>query len=152
MFGFLKKLFGKKEKVELKEERIQLEFHVNTYDIDIAGHVNNIAYLRWVEELRVQLINRSYTLEKLLEIGYFPIVRETQITYRRAIKMFSSVYGKMWVDSYKHSVWKLNFEIYANGQLSAKGHQMVAIMNVHSESLEKVDEKFLEKLENYKRD
>lgn len=151
MFGFLKKLFRIKEKVELKEERIQLEFNVNTYDIDIAGHVNNIAYLRWVEELRVQLINRSYALEKLLEIGYFPIVSETKIRYKRAIKMFNKVIGKIWVEGFDHSIWTLNFEIYANGQLAAKGYQKVAIINIHNESLEKVDEKFLDRLENYKR-
>ncbi|HOJ36569.1 MAG TPA: thioesterase family protein [Ignavibacteriales bacterium] len=150
MFGFLKKWF-KTGQVETKEESIQQEFTVNTYDIDIAGHVNNIAYLRWVEELRVKLIYRSFTLEKLLEIGYFPIVSETTIRYKRAIKMFSKVTGKMWVDDFKHSIWVLKFEIYANGELSAKGTQKVALMNIHNETMETIDERLIREFEKYKK-
>jgi len=150
MFNFLKRLFHREETLST-EDIIEQSFTVNTYDIDIAGHVNNIAYLRWVEEMRVKLIYKSYTLERLLEEGYFPIVSETNIRYKRAIKMFSRVSGKMWVDDFKHSVWLLRFEIYSNGVLAAKGYQKVALLNVKEELIEKIDEQFVKRLYRYKK-
>ncbi|MBK7868256.1 MAG: hypothetical protein IPJ75_15420 [Ignavibacteriales bacterium] len=33
-------------------KRLELDFEVKTFDIDAGGHLNNIVYIRWLEELR----------------------------------------------------------------------------------------------------
>jgi acyl-CoA thioester hydrolase len=34
---------------------IEMPIRVRTYDIDSAGHVSNIVYLRWMEDMRLQI-------------------------------------------------------------------------------------------------
>lgn len=33
---------------------------VATYDIDYANHVSNIVYFRWLEDLRLQLLEENF--------------------------------------------------------------------------------------------
>ena len=36
---------------------IEMPLMINTFDIDAARHVNNVVYIRWLEELRTKLIS-----------------------------------------------------------------------------------------------
>jgi acyl-CoA thioester hydrolase len=35
---------------------VELELPIRTYDIDFAGIVSNIVYIRWLEDLRIQML------------------------------------------------------------------------------------------------
>jgi len=48
-------------------DRIEIELDISTYDIDIAGHVNNIVFIRRIEDLRHKLLASRYPLEELLK-------------------------------------------------------------------------------------
>ena len=78
---------------------IEIPLTVNTYDIDVAGHVNNIVYIRWLEELRSLLFSQIYSLEKLLQINYYLVVAVSEIKYRKQIKLFDKPVGKMILNS-----------------------------------------------------
>lgn len=78
---------------------VEKEFTVRTYDIDFAGHVSNIVYIRWLEDLRFLLLETHFPLQQQMEQGYAPILTRTNIQYRRAIKLFEPVKGRMWVQS-----------------------------------------------------
>ncbi len=49
-------------------------FDIKTYDIDIAGHVNNIVFVRWLEELRVKLFEQTLPIVDLIKENKFPVV------------------------------------------------------------------------------
>lgn len=76
----------------------EIEFEVKTYDIDFAAHVNNQVYIRWLEDLRLALLNRYYPLEPQMRAGIAPLLTRTDIRYRRAIRLFEPVVGRMWVE------------------------------------------------------
>ncbi len=78
---------------------VERSFEVKTYDIDFAGHVSNIVYIRWLEDLRLALLEEYLPLKPQLEEGYAPILVRTNIQYRRAIRLFEPVVGRMWVQS-----------------------------------------------------
>src|SRR5690349_12582585 len=65
-------------------EPIRLAFAVRTYDIDYAGIVSNIVYIRWLEDLRLELLERAYPLDRLVAGGLGPVLLETRIAYRDA--------------------------------------------------------------------
>jgi acyl-CoA thioester hydrolase len=89
----------------------ELLLTVKTYDIDIAGHVNNIVFIRWIEDLRNELFNQIFPLKKLLEINYYPVVVSTEIKYKKQIKLFDKPVGKMELNSYSHGVLLFKTEI-----------------------------------------
>jgi len=78
---------------------VEKNFQVKTYDIDFAGHVSNIVYIRWLEDLRFALLDAYFPLKPQLDAGYAPILIRTNIQYRRAIRLFEPVQGRMWVQS-----------------------------------------------------
>lgn len=76
---------------------VEKEFEVKTYDIDFAGHVSNIVYIRWLEDLRFLLLREHLPLQPQMEAGYAPILVRTNIQYKRAIRLFEPVVGRMWI-------------------------------------------------------
>lgn len=78
---------------------VERQLEVKTYDIDFAGHVSNIVYIRWLEDLRFALLAEHFPLEDQMSAGYAPILTRTNIQYKRAIRLFEPVVGRMWVQS-----------------------------------------------------
>lgn len=72
-----------------KEISSEILFTVHTYDIDFAGHLNNIVYVRWIEQLRTKLFNQYFNLQELLSNNLYPVVISTNITYKKALKLFN---------------------------------------------------------------
>ncbi|HEY9784616.1 MAG TPA: thioesterase family protein [Candidatus Obscuribacterales bacterium] len=76
-----------------------MQISVGTYDIDFAGHVSNIVYLRWFEALRLKIFEDYYPLQPLMERGLLPIIASHHIEYKRPVKLFDKPTGHMWIES-----------------------------------------------------
>ena len=62
---------------------VKLNPQIKTYDIDIAGHVNNNVFIKWFEDLRIKLFNEHFMLPKLLSNNIYPVVVSTEIFYKK---------------------------------------------------------------------
>ncbi len=100
-----------------KPLEVNLEFPVKTYDIDFAGIVSNIVYIRWLEDLRLKMLESYLPLEKLMTRGYCPIINSTEIKYKKALRMFDQPIGKMWVAELERLRCTLQAEIYLNDEV-----------------------------------
>jgi len=58
---------------------------IRTYDIDFAGIVSNIVFIRWLEDLRLALLDQAYPLIRALAEDVAPILLATRINYRRPV-------------------------------------------------------------------
>lgn len=67
---------------------VEIPIKVKTYDIDFAGVVSNIVYIRWLEDLRLKLFDAHLPLHRQIEQGYIPVVAKTQIEYKKPVKLF----------------------------------------------------------------
>lgn len=94
-------------------------FTVKTYDIDFAGHVSNIVYIRWLEDLRYLLLEKHYPLEPLMGRGIAPILVRTNIQYKRAIRLFEPVIGQMWGQSIGAARMIIGARIVVNDEVCA---------------------------------
>ena len=126
---------------------IEMNIEVKTYDIDVAGHVNNMVYVRWLEDLRNELFSRIYPLEKLIEINYYPVVISTEMKYKSEIKLFDKPIGRIFLESYSHGVIMLKIEICLNDDTAFTATQKRVLMNltIHKmfmESFEKLIQKY----------
>lgn len=102
---------------------VSLDLPIQTYDIDFAGIVSNIVYIRWLEDLRLKMLQVYQPLELLMEQGYCPIVESTQIKYKKALKMFNCPVGKMWMSQLGRLRCTLEAEIYLNDEIVASAIQ-----------------------------
>ena len=85
---------------------VRLPLPVKTYDIDFAGIVSNIVYVRWLEDLRCEMLTNYLPIEQQLEREFAPVILQTQIEYRKPIKISEKPLGRMWINKMKTLKWE----------------------------------------------
>lgn len=108
---------------------VSAPIRVQGYDVDFAGIVSNIVYIRWLEDLRYRVLEAYYPLPQLLAEGLAPVLARTEIDYRRPIRHFDRVEGHMWLAALDAPRWVLAAEIYANGKRAAQARQTGVFVN-----------------------
>jgi acyl-CoA thioester hydrolase len=124
---------------------IELTIPVRSYDIDFAGVGSNIVYIRWLEDLRSKWLDEHFLLDKQVEQGYVPILTETQIEYKRQIKLFDRVVGRLWISNLGRLKWTVQAEIITNNNLAAKATQIGAFVSLHNNRPIPIPEELLQK-------
>ena len=107
-------------------QRIQYSFQVMTYDIDFAGVVSNISYIRWLEDLRNLFAEQALSIGDAFERGIAPVLMHTEIDYLVPVRFPDRLTGQMWLADQGRSKWVLaaEFQSQATGQIVARAKQM----------------------------
>lgn len=111
---------------------VTLPLKVQTYDIDFAGHVNNGVYVRWLEDLRMELLRTYYPMEKLIADGIYPVLHSTFITYRRSIGILDQPTARMWCKELGRASVHLEAEISVGETVCAHAVQRAVFLKTHS--------------------
>ena len=101
----------------------ELPFKVQTYDIDFAGIVSNIVYIRWLEDLRLRMLESFFPLERAMGSGISPVLLHAHIEYKHAIRMFDKPIGRMWMSATGRVRGTLAAEFLVSGRVAAAGEQ-----------------------------
>jgi acyl-CoA thioester hydrolase len=104
---------------EFYEQRLR----VQTYDIDFAGVVSNIVFIRWLEDLRLGLMEEAYPLVQALAEDVAPILRSTRIAYRRPVTIADQLVGRMRVAALGRVRWRLAAEFAVADRVHAEAEQ-----------------------------
>ena len=104
-------------------EFYEQKLRIQTYDIDFAGIVSNIVFIRWLEDLRLGLMEEAYPLIRALAEDVAPILLATRITYRRPVTISDALIGRMRVDGLTRVRWRLAAEFVVNGVVHAEAEQ-----------------------------
>lgn len=111
---------------------IVMPIKVQTYDIDFAGIVSNIAYIRWLEDLRVEFLRIYYPLDQMIPEGIAPILLSTEIHYKRPVRLLDQVEGHLKVHALKAMRWILDAEIKTHGEIAATAQQSGCFINLQT--------------------
>ncbi len=110
--------------------QITLAIPVRTYDIDFAGIVSNIVYIRWLEDLRLQMLAEFFPLSIAMQThGVAPVLLRTEIDYKRAIRLFDAVQGRMWLAEAGPVRQMLEAEFTVDGRLHATARQTTCFID-----------------------
>ena len=118
----------------LRKQPFEIEIHlpVKTYDIDFAGVVSNIVYVRWLEDLRLEMLARHFPLDEQLKNGIVPVIVQTKIDYKQPIKLSDQPRGKMWIKTMASLRWSVIAEITVNNKIAALGEQVGVFVNLQN--------------------
>lgn len=114
----------------LKQIKIELLFKVRSYDIDFAGILSNIVYIRWLEDLRLELFERYLPLTDLLSRKQSPVLVSTQIDYRRTVTLRDRVTGYLWIERLGHKSMVFRAEFKVDDKLVAEARQINAFIDM----------------------
>ena len=109
---------------------VTLDLPVKTYDIDFAGIVSNIVYIRWLEDLRLKLFESYLPLQSLMAKGYCPVIHSTAIEYKKALRVFDRPVGKMWMSRLGRLKCTLQAKIYLHDRLVTSATQTGLFVNL----------------------
>ncbi len=96
---------------------------VQTYDIDFAGVVSNIVFVRWLEDLRLGLMARAYPLSRALAEDVAPILVATRIAYRRPVTLADPLVGRIRIAALGRVRWRLAAEFAVADRIHAEAEQ-----------------------------
>lgn len=116
----------------LKPFEIEINLPVRTYDIDFAGIVNNIVYVRWLEDMRLEMLSRHFPLDEQIKNGIAPVIMHTKIDYKQPIKLFDLPNGRMWMQGLESLRWTVQGIIAVNGKVSAIAEQMGVFVDLRT--------------------
>jgi acyl-CoA thioester hydrolase len=101
----------------------EMPLRIQTYDIDFAGIVSNIVFIRWLEDLRLALLDEVYPLVQALAEDVAPILLSTQIDYRRPVTIADRLMGRMRVAGLGRVRWRLSAQFTVAGVVHAEAEQ-----------------------------
>lgn len=113
----------------LRPFEIERPLRPNGCDIDLAGIVSSIVYVRWLEDMRMQIVDGYHPLERQLEQGCGPIIVETRIQYRRPLTIRDRTVGRMWMKELGRMRWTLLAEVLVDGELAASAEHVGAFVS-----------------------
>src|SRR6516165_5915234 len=99
---------------ETMSEFYEQPLPIRTYDIDFAGIVSNIVFVRWLEDLRLGLMDLAYPLIQALADDIAPILLSTRIAYRRPVTIADTLVGRMRLAGLTRVRWQLVAEFLVN--------------------------------------
>ncbi len=124
----------------------RLSISIQKNDIDELGHVNNVVYLRWVQEVAAGHWNVVASPE--LKTKYSWVVLRHEIDYRLPVFLTDKIIGSTWVGEYHGA----RFERYVklchidSDKVVAEAKTMWCLLDAHTMKPRRIDEEILQLL------
>lgn len=126
---------------------VSLDLTPATYDIDYAGHVSNIVYIRWLEDLRLAWLDAYAPLSEMMEDGIGPVLLRTEIDYLRPIRLLNRpIQASLWVASFDKLRATMKAEFRYNDQVMARAVQVGMFFKVESGRPVRVPQQILDQI------
>ena len=105
--------------------KLEFALPIYTYEIDFAGHVSNIVYVRWMEIGRLKLLEAvGLPVDRLLAQGLAPVLASTEIVYKQPLHLGDRVRVEVWISELGRASARMAFRFYKDGDvLAASGSQ-----------------------------
>ncbi len=111
----------------------QLEFAIRPYDVDVAGIVSNIVYVRWLEDLRMELIRQHLPGRILMEQNLMPVLVRTEVDYRSSLRFHDRCTGRMRVEELGRTSTTLRaFFRNQDGEVAAEARQVSVLIDTRT--------------------
>ena len=110
-------------------EPFELPIAVQSDDIDRLGHVNNVVYLRWVQEAAIAHWRVLTTPEQRAAVAW--VVVRHEIDYKRPARPGDGIVARTWVGLASRNSFERHTEILraADGKLLARARTLWCPIN-----------------------
>ncbi|NMM50406.1 acyl-CoA thioesterase [Marinigracilibium pacificum] len=108
-------------------KEFSLDIDINSEDIDELGHVNNIVYLKWVQET-ARAHWENVAPSEMQDQNIWVVLRH-EIDYKKEILINDNIQTKTKVLNMKGPLSKRQVEIYSNNILAAKAVTTWCLLN-----------------------
>lgn len=112
---------------------VSVDFPIRPYDVDVAGIVSNIVYVRWLEDLRMEMLAQVFPPGELGRRRIMPVVVRTEIDYRSSLRFQDACVGSMRLESVGNTSVRLRAGfVNGRGETAAEALQVGVFLSVES--------------------
>jgi acyl-CoA thioester hydrolase len=94
--------------IDSSTERFEQKIAVMPRDIDFQGRVNNLVYVRWVQDMSTAHWNARTTAAEQETIGW--VVIRHEIDYLRPARLGDEITGRTWVGVARKNIFERHVE------------------------------------------
>jgi len=126
-------------------ERFELSIPVSAADIDDHGHVNNVVYVRWIQDVATAHWKAAATAAQQAEVSWFVVRHE--IDYKHAAKLKDDIIARTWVGTANARAFERFTEILraADRRLLARARTLWCPIDIQSGKLTRVSAQLRER-------
>jgi acyl-CoA thioester hydrolase len=126
----------------------EIAITVQPTDIDGQGHVNNVVYLRWMQEAATAHWDARATPELKARVNW--VVTRHEVDYKAPAFLGERLVARTWVGEPSGATWERFIEIrrVADDRLLAKGRSIYAALDPASGRPKRVDAALRKPLED----
>ena len=97
-------------------------------EIDVLGHVNNAAYLRWFENLRIHYLE-AYGVADFSGTPPKIVLRSIGLEFKAEVKMNDVFIMTCRTVEMRSSSFTMQYGVYVNGKLTTTGNSVIVCLN-----------------------
>lgn len=118
----------------------ELTLQVREEDIDGLGHVNNVVYLSWIQDVATDHWTTVASPEQIAQTVW--VVVRHEIDYERPAHEGDEIVARTWVGEATATTWDRHTEIYRkrDNQLLARAKSVYCPLNARSMRPRRLDE------------
>lgn len=110
----------------MNEFSVKLELRIDWSEIDLFGHVNNLAILKYVQAARVNYLERINLMQMQAELKKGPILASTNCQFRQPLFYPGQVTVSSKVDSIKNTSFRILHQLFnEKKELAAEAHDII---------------------------
>lgn len=126
-----------------------LPIKIMTYDIDVGLVVSNIVYIRWLEDLRMAMLDKIVSLHQLLQKGIAPVIAHTEIDYLSPLRYNDNLVASMWVSELTERKCIVSAKFAAGDRVCAVAQQVAVFVDLNQLCSVNIPEAFANKYKEY---
>lgn len=97
-------------------------------EIDVLGHVNNAAYLRWFENLRIHYFS-AYDVARYDSTPPKIVLRNIGLDFKAEVKLNDTYILTGRTTAMRASSFTMEYGVYVEGVLTTSGHAVIVSLN-----------------------
>ncbi|HEX3046058.1 MAG TPA: acyl-CoA thioesterase, partial [Bacillota bacterium] len=120
---------------KMKAHSMSLELRIDWSEIDLFGHVNNVAIFKYIQAARVNYLESIGLMQLQAETKNGPILASTNCQFRKPLFYPGQVKIYSKVDTIKNTSFRIQHEIYNDdNQLSAEAQDIIVFFDFNNET------------------
>lgn len=125
-------------------ERFAIPLAPSRDDIDELGHVSNLVYLRWVQEVAMAHSRaQGWDIARYHALGAAFMVRRHEIDYIAQVTLGQTLRAETWVDSWRAASCVRKTELVRDGGVVARAATQWAMIHLASGRPQRIPEELL---------
>jgi acyl-CoA thioester hydrolase len=127
----------------LERMEVRQSLRVKPYDIDVMGVVSNIVYVRWMEDLRLAMLDAYLPLAEQMAADMIPAILHTEMDYKHPIQLHDELTGTMWLSNLERLRYEVSADFRVNDHVVAFGRQVGCFVSLSSKRPVRPPEKLI---------